>query len=169
MFNTEITSESTQLDNGSLSVKQLEAHAAQALRLRALDIPVPPKASDADARVAVLFSGGLDCTVLARMLSDIIPPPQAIDLLNVAFENPRVASHNQGLDHDALYELCPDRITGRKSFEELTAVCKDRLWRFVTVRTTTFRCLACDALTDSLVRLTYLTLKQQSIESLSWI
>lgn len=136
MFNTEITSEPTQLNNSSPSVQQLEAHTTQSLRLRALNIPVPPKVSDSDARVAVLFSGGLDCTVLARMLSDIIAPSQSVDLLNVAFENPRVASHNQGLDQDALYELCPDRITGRKSFEELSRVCKGRLWRFVAVSRT---------------------------------
>lgn len=165
MFNAEITTESTRLDNNSQSVGQLKAHVNKSLQLRALDIPVPPKASGDDARVAVLFSGGLDCTVLARMLSDIIPPSQSIDLLNVAFENPRVASHNQGLDQDALYELCPDRMTGRKSFEELFTVCKGRPWRFVTVSRTTLGCSACDPLTDSLVRLTYLILKQQSIGS----
>lgn len=86
-----------------------------------------------DARVAVLFSGGLDCTVLARMASDMIPPEQAIDLINVAFENPRIAAQNAGLSTDELYELCPDRMTGRKSFAELSTVCPDRRWRFVTV------------------------------------
>lgn len=42
------------------------------------------------AKVAVLFSGGLDCTVLARMAHDILPVHDQIDLINVAFENPRV-------------------------------------------------------------------------------
>ncbi|PTB67007.1 asparagine synthase-like protein [Trichoderma citrinoviride] len=86
-----------------------------------------------DAHIAVLFSGGLDCTVLARMASDMMPPEQAIDLINVAFENPRIAAQNTKLSADELYELCPDRMTGRKSFAELLTVCPSQRWRFVTV------------------------------------
>lgn len=112
---------------------RLATELAQSLTLRASDVPIPPACSDTDARVAVLFSGGLDCTVLARMLSDILPASQPIDLLNVAFENPRVASNNKDLDQEALYELCPDRITGRKSLEELYKIAPTRLWRFVAV------------------------------------
>lgn len=41
-------------------------------------------------KLAVLFSGGLDCSVLARIAHDILPLDHPIDLLNVAFENPRV-------------------------------------------------------------------------------
>ena len=37
--------------------------------------------------IAILFSGGVDCTVLARLVDQILPPEQAVDLLNVAFEN----------------------------------------------------------------------------------
>lgn len=107
----------------------------ESLQLRVLNVPRPPMAETSDARVGVLFSGGLDCTVLARLSSDIIPPGQAIDLINVAFENPRIASQNKNLTTVELYELCPDRMTGRKSFAELLAVCPDRQWRFVTVRT----------------------------------
>lgn len=106
----------------------------ESLRLRVLNVPIPPRAETSDARVAVLFSGGLDCTVLARIASDIMPAGQAIDLINVAFENPRIASQNTKLSTAELYELCPDRMTGRKSFAELLAVCPDRPWRFVTVR-----------------------------------
>jgi hypothetical protein len=63
-----------------------------------------------------------------------MPPGQVIDLINVVFENPRIASQNKSLSPAELYELCPDRMTGRKSFAELLAVCPDRPWRFVTVR-----------------------------------
>lgn len=97
------------------------------------DIPLPPGASNSDARLAVLFSGGLDCTVLARITSEILPSGQPIDLINVAFENPRIASQHRGHSREELYELCPDRITGRKSFAELLKTCPGRLWRFVTV------------------------------------
>lgn len=59
--------------------------------LRVLNIP-PPRTSQAatDTKLGILFSGGLDCTVLARMAHDLLPADEVIDLLNVAFENPRV-------------------------------------------------------------------------------
>lgn len=135
VFNASIpTAATTPLSGQSLSVEQLRDHLAESLRLRVLSVPIPPMAGPSDARVAVLFSGGLDCTVLARIASDIIPTGQVIDLINVAFENPRIASQNKNLSAAELYELCPDRMTGRKSFAELLAVCPDRPWRFVTVR-----------------------------------
>ncbi|KAI9171495.1 asparagine synthase-like protein [Paramyrothecium foliicola] len=116
------------------AVEELHSHLTQSLRYRVLNVPNPPQADVSDARVAVLFSGGLDCTVLARMASDVVPPGQAIDLINVAFENPRIASQHKGDANVNLYELCPDRITGRKSFAELAAVCPERTWRLVTIQ-----------------------------------
>jgi asparagine synthetase B (glutamine-hydrolysing) len=63
----------------------------QSLRLRLLNIPDPPRSEGpAKVKLAILFSGGLDCAVLARMAHDILPLEEQIDLLNVAFENPRV-------------------------------------------------------------------------------
>ncbi|ODV94249.1 hypothetical protein PACTADRAFT_51122 [Pachysolen tannophilus NRRL Y-2460] len=38
---------------------------------------------------AILFSGGLDCTILAYLAAKISKPGTAIDLLNVSFFNPR--------------------------------------------------------------------------------
>lgn len=69
------------------------------------------------------------------MSHDLLPLSESIDLLNVAFENPRVHK-NAKLDGDKAatpYELCPDRVTGRASFAELQRVCPDRHWRFVAV------------------------------------
>ncbi|KAJ4318393.1 hypothetical protein N0V94_004439 [Neodidymelliopsis sp. IMI 364377] len=82
-------------------------------------------------QVAVLFSGGLDCTVLARLCHDLLPLDESIDLLNVAFENPRI--HSKLEPGTSPYELCPDRITGRSSHAELEQVCPGRHWRFVEV------------------------------------
>lgn len=83
------------------------------------------------AKIAVLFSGGLDCTMLARLCHDLLPLSESIDLLNVAFENPRIHSNLEaGISP---YELCPDRVTGRASHAELQQVCRDRQWRFVEV------------------------------------
>jgi asparagine synthetase B (glutamine-hydrolysing) len=103
-------------------------------------------------RVAVLYSGGLDCTIMARMAHDILPAEHEIDLLNVAFENPRVVEaarkmaenekdkkskeESTSVEHMKMrtpYENCPDRITGRSSFQELLEACPGRTWRFVAV------------------------------------
>lgn len=136
----------------------------ESLKLRILNIPVPPGSSNAyNTRLAILFSGGLDCTVLARMAHDLLPSEYQIDLLNVAFENPRVTqaaknspsskksltktsedakseeehrspARDEGMISDSSFESCPDRDTGRKSFQELKTVCPTRVWRFVAVR-----------------------------------
>jgi asparagine synthetase B (glutamine-hydrolysing) len=89
------------------------------------------EAGDHEANVAVLFSGGLDCTILARLCHELLPLTESIDLLNVAFENPRV--HAKLDANTSPYELCPDRVTGRASFTELEQVCPGRLWRFVEI------------------------------------
>jgi asparagine synthetase B (glutamine-hydrolysing) len=121
------------LGRKSESVEQLRQQLTNSLRYRALDIPLPPGCAETDARLAVLFSGGIDCTVIARLVHAIVPADQSVDLINVAFENPRIKAQ-LGRQNDAdIFELCPDRQTGRKSFAELVDVCPNRLWRFVAV------------------------------------
>lgn len=147
-------------------MSELGNYLRESLKPRLLNIPVPPiRGGQPDVRVAVLFSGGLDCTVLARLLHDILPLEYQIDLLNAAFENPRViqaakqppqtkkGSKKTNKLHEAAqedesevsisqigtvsespYESCPDRETGRKTFEELNKVCTGRLWRFIAVK-----------------------------------
>lgn len=79
------------LDLTSSCIGELRKWMDKSLRLRILNIPDPPhEGIPAEVKLGVLFSGGLDCTVLARMAHDILPLDQPIDLLNVAFENPRV-------------------------------------------------------------------------------
>ncbi|KZL88002.1 asparagine synthase [Colletotrichum incanum] len=123
------------LSASSSSVQAVRQELTRSLKLRVLNVPEPPAhEANNDTRVAVLFSGGLDCTVLARLASDLLPSEQGIDLINVAFENPRLAAKaEKPSDGLSLYEACPDRITGRKSFAELTAVCPARRWRFIAV------------------------------------
>ncbi|KAK9370447.1 asparagine synthase-domain-containing protein [Lipomyces kononenkoae] len=62
---------------------------------------------------AILFSGGIDCTLLAYLTAMCLRDHKAhIDLLNVAFENPRIkAGYNT-----------PDRVLGRRSWQELTSL-----------------------------------------------
>ena len=85
-----------------LSKDQLDAKAAlfnvlsEAVRERVFSIPPKPSSTTAPssllpqpARLAILFSGGLDCMVLAALASVHLEEDEPIDLLNVAFENPR--------------------------------------------------------------------------------
>ncbi|KAI1482461.1 asparagine synthase-domain-containing protein [Daldinia eschscholtzii] len=136
-FNMTLPPSDHKLDFSSLSVDLLKHWLCESLKLRVLDIPEPPNSlSEIDVRVAVLFSGGLDSTTLARLAHDLVPSDQGIDLINVAFENPRQVSNDKTLPHlDAkdMYEACPDRKTGRKAFAELKAACPTRHWRFIAV------------------------------------
>ena len=89
-------------------------------------------------RLAVLFSGGLDCSVLAKLAHETIDPHEPIDLLNVAFENPQQALKGPlpappGLLNHIAYESCPDRMTGRSSYDELRQVCPNRRWNFIPI------------------------------------
>ena len=124
------------LTRDSPSVGLLRQQLVESLRLRVLNVPLPP-ASDATGktRVAVLFSGGLDCAVLARLCHEVLDTDQEVDLLNVAFENPRVVAQlrKENGNLPDFYEACPDRITGRRSFAELQRVCPGRAFRFVAV------------------------------------
>ncbi|CAK4033994.1 Asparagine synthetase domain-containing [Lecanosticta acicola] len=134
LLNRQIPRSPARLDEDSPSVSDLGKLLRNSLSARVLDIPEPP-ALDKDiswcrrAKVAILFSGGLDCTVLARLSHDLLPTEEPIDLLNVAFENPRI---HKSAEEDAC-ELCPDRITGRVSYAALCSACPGREWRFVAI------------------------------------
>ncbi|KAI8451067.1 asparagine synthase-domain-containing protein [Phakopsora pachyrhizi] len=103
--------------------------------------------TEKESRVAVLFSGGLDCTTLALLAHSHIPPSESIDLLNVAFENTRLISNNNQTkriqkdsekssadnhDSDTTFDV-PDRQTGERSWRELSKLTPGRDWRFVSV------------------------------------
>ncbi|KAF8423401.1 asparagine synthase-domain-containing protein [Tirmania nivea] len=82
---------------GSRTPHELKALLQEAVRLRVKHIYTPGQPlhetddlEGRESRVGILFSGGLDCTILARLAHEVLPPHEAIDLLNVAFENPRV-------------------------------------------------------------------------------
>lgn len=74
-----------------------------------------------------MFSGGLDCSILAKACDLILPVEIEIDLLNVAFEH---SSSKQ------IYSV-PDRITGFESFEELSASSPNRKRNFVQINVST--------------------------------
>ncbi|RMY89480.1 hypothetical protein D0862_10208 [Hortaea werneckii] len=139
-LNKHIPSSWETLQSSAAPVYRLHELLQASVSLRILNIPdhagLHKDSIDeyAGSRLAILFSGGLDCTVLARLAHDILPTSESIDLLNVAFQNPRIhKSSETENDSQTAYELCPDRITGRAAHAELQRVCPDRHWRFIAI------------------------------------
>lgn len=70
-------------------------------------------------RVGVLFSGGLDSTVLAALVAEALPVDEHIELINVAFDS-----------------TAPDRLTALCSFVDLCARFGPRRFRMICVDVT---------------------------------
>ncbi|AOA63694.1 Putative asparagine synthetase [Komagataella phaffii CBS 7435] len=62
------------------------------------------------AKYAILFSGGIDCSILASLAAKTSPAGTIIDLLNVSFYNPRTKT---------LPQNTPDRKLGIQNWENL--------------------------------------------------
>lgn len=75
---------------------------------------VPP------ARVMLLFSGGLDSTVLAAMAHRSLPCGEPIDLVTVCFDAGR----------------SPDRLASLDALQELSQLAPERDWRLLLVDAT---------------------------------
>mmetsp|Transcript_19305 Transcript_19305/g.74133 ORF Transcript_19305/g.74133 Transcript_19305/m.74133 type:complete len:605 (-) Transcript_19305:15-1829(-) len=101
------------------AVSGLEQRLREAVRRRVRELPA---VGEGRAKVAVLFSGGLDSLVLAALVDEIVPLDEPVDLLNVAFG---------GWPYDV-----PDRATGRASARLLLRRTPNRRWRFVEVNVT---------------------------------
>ena len=120
---------------------ELKNKLQQSIELRVNDVPQPPRDHETPTRIGILFSGGLDCTLIARIVHNVLPVDCSVDLLNVAFENPRVAAATKSsqlpgvevLAEDAIYSRCPDRMTGISSYCELLRICPERTWRFISI------------------------------------
>ena len=80
--------------------------------------------------VRVLFSGGLDSTVVTAILARCLPPDVMIHLINIAFELPSSSSKKNS------YEDVPDRQSGRESFADLQKQFPERTWQFHAVNVT---------------------------------
>ena len=71
-------------------------------------------------RIAVLFSGGIDCTILAALAHLSLPNSEPVELINVCFDKDR--------NHSS-----PDRLQAIECFTELVEVFPSRDWRLVLV------------------------------------
>jgi hypothetical protein len=81
--------------------------------------PPCPAPSSCGARVAVLFSGGLDSMLIARLAHEHAPSHEVIDLINVCFDAPGHAS--------------PDRLASLAGVLELRRACPGRQWQLICV------------------------------------
>ena len=139
------------LDNDSPGAEELRDIAAsadqlldaldRAVRRRVEIAPAPTAPSDAagvlsGARVAVLFSGGVDCMVVAALTHRHCPPDEPIDLLNVAFGSPTQsgedASDRLNTDTVDLYNT-PDRQSAVAGLAELRKIAPTRRWQLICV------------------------------------
>lgn len=63
------------------------------------------------AKIAILFSGGIDCSILAALSNKYVDNYDSIDLINVAFERLSPSP-------ETIWDV-PDRLSAKKSFAEL--------------------------------------------------
>jgi len=75
------------------------------------------------AKIAILFSGGIDSAILALLASKYVESDEPIDLLNVSFERPAGSGNFE----------CPDRQTCLITLEELKSLCPTRQWNLIKV------------------------------------
>ena len=89
-----------------------------------------------DAHFGVLFSGGLDCTVLCTLLHKHLRTCETIELFNVCF--------NEGRS--------PDRQAALSAFRELKLVCVGRNWRLIEVNVSGAELSSMKQYIESLIR-----------------
>ncbi|KAK8798802.1 hypothetical protein WA158_007886 [Blastocystis sp. Blastoise] len=69
--------------------------------------------------ISILFSGGIDCSLITAITSTLLPRDYFIELLNISFDNPFYNS--------------PDRRTALNSYIDLMAADPSREYRFICV------------------------------------
>uniref|UniRef100_A0A7S2SRY2 Glutamine amidotransferase type-2 domain-containing protein n=1 Tax=Mucochytrium quahogii TaxID=96639 RepID=A0A7S2SRY2_9STRA len=103
------------VDNDTL--KTVEDSAEKLLQVLDEAVRIRVQCNNGSA-VGILFSGGLDCTVLAALAHRHVPSSDPIDLLNVCFKR----------DHSS-----PDRQTAIASWNELRKSYPERKWNLVCI------------------------------------
>lgn len=73
------------------------------------------------AKIGILFSGGIDCTILAILTDKLLDASQPIDLINVSFEKINRSTAKAPIDYNT-----PDRISAKESLDELKQINPNR-------------------------------------------
>lgn len=77
------------------------------------------------SKFAILFSGGIDCTIIAGLCGELVSENTTIDLLNVSFSNPRAKLS---------YDETPDRMLAIQNAHLLNETYKSRNVNFNLVK-----------------------------------
>lgn len=77
--------------------------------------------------LGILFSGGIDCTILAILADRFLDEQIPIDLINVSFEKVTRESHSRNAQAKTSTNYdTPDRKTAKEALEELEKLCPAR-------------------------------------------
>lgn len=74
-------------------------------------------------KIGILFSGGIDCTILAILADRYVDQTCAIDLINVSFEKVRRTALKYQED---INYATPDRVSSKETLQELQLLCPKR-------------------------------------------
>lgn len=85
------------------------------------------------SRIGILFSGGIDCSILAVLADKFIDKTANIDLINVSFE--KIVRSKSTSTYYENYNT-PDRLTSRQTLQELNKLCPERKWNLIEVNVT---------------------------------
>lgn len=77
------------------------------------------------SHIGVLFSGGVDCSILTILADKFVDADKPIDLMNVAFEK---AKKSPEINWNV-----PDRLTGLETLKELQELCPNRKFNFIEI------------------------------------
>jgi asparagine synthetase B (glutamine-hydrolysing) len=101
----------------------------RAIHKRLVDLQV----SSTGKALAVLFSGGVDSSVMTKLIDEALPYEFTIDLLNVAFQNENFINSCRKQKTISDDFQVPDRLTGIKAYDELKQMNPKRKFRFVCI------------------------------------
>ena len=100
--------------NEKKNIEGLEKVIREAIEVRIDVLPIAKDKKIESSRLGILFSGGIDSMLIARLVDTILPIDVTVDLFNVAFEMKIINKKQTTTTYDV-----PDRLTGIEGLHEL--------------------------------------------------